>query len=320
MAKGQCRIFYVADIHGSERCFRKWLNAVEVYRPDVLVFGGDIAGKVLVPIVEIAPGRYACDQFGETVELESGSALDAYRRQVRAGGRYDVVLSAEEKRRYDDDPGLVERELFPRVVCDSVRAWMALADERLHGRQVPALMMLGNDDYPDLCEHLQGEHVANVEGEVVELPGGYEMISLGYSNRTPWDSPRELDEADLAARVEGMAAKLADPAWAVFNLHCPPKDSYIDQAALLDENFTPRTEGGQMVVAGVGSTAIRAAIERYQPLLGLHGHIHESPGVQKLGRTVVVNPGSDYADGVLRGAIVTLNRRKGVASWQLVQG
>jgi Icc-related predicted phosphoesterase len=146
------------------------------------------------------------------------------------------------------------------------------------------------------------------------------MISFGFSNRTPWDSPRELDEEDIASRIETLASKLRVPEWAVFNFHCPPKDTHIDQAALLDADFRPRVEGGQVVVAGVGSTAIRSIIQRYQPVLGLHGHIHESPGAQKMGRSLIANPGSDYADGVLRGAIVTLDRKKGVRSWQFIQG
>jgi Icc-related predicted phosphoesterase len=155
---------------------------------------------------------------------------------------------------------------------------------------------------------------------VVELPGGFEMISLGYSNRTPWDSPRELDDDELGARVDALAAQLKDPEHAVFNLHCPPHGTHIDQAALLDDQLRPRTEGGQVVTGPVGSAAIRRLIERYQPMLGLHGHIHESPGGQKLGRSFVLNPGSEYGDGVLRGALVTIDRKKGLRSWQLIQG
>jgi Icc-related predicted phosphoesterase len=73
-------------------------------------------------------------------------------------------------------------------------------------------------------------------------------------------------------------------------------------------------------MAPVGSTAVREAIERQRPLLGLHGHVHESAGVEKIGRTVCINPGSDYGDGILRGAIVELDRDRGVRNWQLTQG
>jgi Icc-related predicted phosphoesterase len=71
-----------------------------------------------------------------------------------------------------------------------------------------------------------------------------------------------------------------------------------------------------MVITGVGSKAVRRAIETYQPILSLHGHIHESRGVATIGRTVCINPGSEYPDGVLRGAIVDFDR-DGVKSYVL---
>jgi Icc-related predicted phosphoesterase len=317
--RDRTRLFFAADIHGSDRCFRKWLNAASVYRADVLIFGGDIAGKVVVPIVR-RDDRYTAEVYGAPVEVSGGDALRELQARIRASGRYDVILTPDEKAAYDADPGRVARELFPGVVRESVRSWVELAEERLARLGITAYVMLGNDDYPELEPLLSGEHVRNVEGSVVELPGGFEMISLGYSNRTPWDSPRELDEPDLAARIEAMASRLRDPEWAVFNFHCPPHGTHLDRAALLDGELRPRVEGGQIVLGQVGSTAVREAIERYRPLVGLHGHIHESPGAQRLGRTLVVNPGSEYGDGILRGALVTLDRKKGVRSWQLVQG
>lgn len=319
MAKRRCRLFYAADIHGSDRCFRKWLNAARVYQADALVFGGDIAGKVVVPIVRYGPDRLAAELHGELVEVAEGEQLKGLRSQIRASGRYDVLLEPDQKAAYDRDPARVATELFPEAVRASLASWLELAEDRLSELGIPAYMMLGNDDYPELASLFQGEYVRNVEGEIVELPGGFEMISLGYSNRTPWDSPRELDEDELAKRIEEMATGLGYPGQAVYNLHCPPHGTHLDRAASLDADFRPVVEGGQVKIIPVGSTAVRAAIEEHRPLLGLHGHIHESSGAQKLGRTVVINPGSEYGDGILRGAIVTLDRRKGVRSWQIVQ-
>ena len=62
-------------------------------------------------------------------------------------------------------------------------------------------------------------------------------------------------------------------------------------------------------MASVGSIAVRAAIEKYQPLLGLHGHIHESRSAQKIGRTLCINPGSEYGEGVLRGILLELSSK-----------
>src|SRR5258707_413718 len=112
--------------------------------------------------------------------------------------------------------------------------------------------------------------VITPDQRVVQLPGGFQMISVGYSNRTPWDSPRELDEDDLAALIDREAAKLADPARAIFNLHVPPKETPIDQAVALDKEFRPVTRSGSPVINRVGSSAVRQALARFQPMLSLH--------------------------------------------------
>jgi Icc-related predicted phosphoesterase len=314
------RLFYAVDIHGSDRCFRKWLNAGEVYHVDALVFGGDIAGKVLVPIVKIGPNEFVCKIYDRMVQVSGGEQLTALQAQIRASGQYDVIFTPEEKREHDDNPDLVANTAFPTAVRESLKGWISLADERLGKQGIPAWVMLGNDDYAELEPVLDGEHIKNVEGSVVDLPGGFEMISLGYSNRTPWDSPRELDEDQLTDRIDQLVGRLKDPSKAIFNFHCPPYGTALDQAPLLDSDMRPRVAGGRVELGPVGSTAVRAAIERYQPLLGLHGHIHESPGTQRIGRTLVINPGSEYSDGVLKGVIVSLGGKKGIRSWQFVHG
>jgi uncharacterized protein len=319
---GQCRVFFAADIHGSEKCFRKWLNAAQVYEADVLVFGGDIAGKVLVPIVANSLGtRYTVSMHGRVVEVESGEALAQVQAQLRAAGRYSVVLTQDEKRHYDEHAKDVANELFPAAVRQVLTDWATLAEERLSGWHIPAYVMLGNDDYPDLAEALlPGRHMVNAEDKIVELPGGFEMISLGYSNPTPWNSPRELNEGDLQDRINAMAQRLERPDRAIFNLHCPPHGTHLDQAAQLDDEFRPVVKAGQVSMIPVGSIAVREAIEQYQPVVGLHGHVHESPGAQRLGRTLALNPGSEYGDGVLRGLLLNLDIKRGVRSWQFIQG
>jgi Icc-related predicted phosphoesterase len=76
--------------------------------------------------------------------------------------------------------------------------------------------------------------------------------------------------------------------------------------------------GGE-VTGPVGSTAVRAAIEEHQPLLSLHGHIHESGGAVRIGRTLAINAGSEYGEGVLRGVLVTVGGGK-VLRYQATTG
>ncbi len=316
----QIRIFFCADIHGSERCFRKWLNAAKSYRCDALVFGGDLAGKILQPIVAEGAARYTTDMYGDVIGAEGQRELDSLVERVRNAGRYEVIVTPDEKRALDDSPQLVH-DRFVEVARASATRWLELADERLRDVGIPAFMMLGNDDFPEMQDVFDAsEMVTNPEDEVVELPGGYEMISLGYSNPTPWSSPRELEEPELGIRLGAMAGRLADPGKSIFNFHVPPIGTHLDRAALLDETFTPIVKGGAVQVGNVGSSSVRELIEQYQPMLSLHGHIHESPGMSKIGRTMAINPGSEYADGILRGAIITIDGKEGVRGWQMVQG
>jgi hypothetical protein len=169
----------------------------------------------------------------------------------------------------------------------------------------------GNDDpAPIDAVLLASEWVQFLEGRVVTLPDGTEVASCGYANRTPWDCPRDVEEDELTRRLEAVISLLGEPGKAVFNFHCPPYDTGIDSGPKLDEEFRMTSGAGGAEMHPVGSTACRAAIERYQPLLGLHGHLHESRGVHKLGRTICLNPGSEYNEGILRGALVELRRGK----------
>ncbi len=72
-------------------------------------------------------------------------------------------------------------------------------------------------------------------------------------------------------------------------------------------------------MVSVGAVAVRNAIEKYKPLLGLHGHIHESKASEHLGRTLILNPGSEYGEGILRGVLVDLDDKK-IQSHLFVQG
>jgi uncharacterized protein len=148
------------------------------------------------------------------------------------------------------------------------------------------------------------------------------MISLGWSNPTPWDTPRETDEDHLSTMLEEAIAPLEDPQAAIFNIHVPPKDSTLDSCPKLDTSVWPPApvlHAGEPEMHGAGSSAVAEAIRRHQPLLSLHGHIHESSAVNRIGRTICINPGSEYQDAALLGAIVALTPGK-VVHYQLTRG
>jgi len=312
------RLFFATDIHGSEQCFRKWLNAARVYDADVLILGGDITGKALVPLVK-TNGAWTGEVFGKPVHAASEEELAALQHRIRMAGSYDLLLSPDEKRELDAHPDDVD-DVFRRAVRESIERWVALADERLGAAGVPGFVILGNDDFPEVAEALrQATHLHYAEEEICELPGGIEMMSFGYSTPTPWQTPRELPEPEIERRLDALASRLQDPEHAVFNVHCPPQDTHLDQAPRLDSELRMIASAGGVEMISVGSSAVRSIIERYGPMLALHGHVHDSAGVQELGRALCINPGSAYGEGVVRGAFVEVSREHGIQRWQMVE-
>jgi Icc-related predicted phosphoesterase len=311
------RILFATDLHGSSKCFRKFVNAPPIYRADVLVLGGDLAGKAIQTIVREPAGRWHCRFIGVDYSVEEGPDLLALERLIEDHGYYP----------YRADPGELEalgtdefEALFAKIMQARLTDWLALAEERLRPTGVPIYLMLGNDDPVSLRPLLDsapwGTHA---EGHVVMLDDRHAMMSWGYSNITPWHSHREQTEEQLAEALQGMARNLQDPSRAVVNVHVPPFGTQLDDAPVLDADLRVVQVMGQVKFAPVGSTAVRDFLFATQPLLGLHGHIHESAGIRRIGRTIAINPGSDYATGSLQGALVTLEDGR-VAAHQLVRG
>jgi Icc-related predicted phosphoesterase len=305
-------------VHGSDLLWRKFVNAGAFYEADVLVMGGDITGKAVVPIVRSDGGFRAPGVIGE--RLADKDELPQIERLVRDRGFYPYVTDEDELAAVREREGGVD-ELFRRAMRASLERWMALAEERLAGARVRLYVMLGNDDEPHLREVLKASplHV-DCEDVAAELPEQLQMLSCGHANPTPWNSPRELPEDELDTHLEELAEGLGDPSKAVFNLHVPPIGTAIDQAPELDASLKPVVRGGSVAMTSAGSTAVRKLIERYQPPVALHGHIHESRGSVRIGRTVCINPGSEYGEGILHGALVVLDRKKGLRNHQLVSG
>lgn len=314
----QVRIFFATDIHGSERCFRKFLNAGRVYGVEVLILGGDITGKALVPVIKQVDGTYRARVDGKEETIHQ-DGLESVLSTIRNAGMYPFIDTEEAISAIAHDKEML-RAAFEHAVRKSLADWMQLAEERAKPLGIEVYIQPGNDDEPAVLDELGGGYVVNPEGRVLYLLDSVPMLSFGYSNRTPWNSPREMDEEDLAVMYEQMARQLDDFELAVFNLHVPPKDSTIDRAPMLDEDLKPVVRAGEIQTYGAGSTAVRDAIQRYQPLLSLHGHIHESGGMARLGRTIAINPGSEYSDGILRGALVTIDCRKRKVHYQLTSG
>jgi Icc-related predicted phosphoesterase len=321
--KKSTRIFFATDIHGSETSFRKFVNAGKFYEADVLVLGGDVVGKLFIPIIK--EGHvYRARAQGMNHELATETELADFKKKLGTLGAYYVVLSPEEYAALKSDQSEQDK-VFNGLANRRLADWVQLAEERLNDSHRKMYITGGNDDPWEVVSALEEnarDHVVPCEGHTVQIDDDHVMVSLGYSNETPWKTPREITEDELAEKIVESIHGVADFNKCIFNFHCPPKDSTLDTCPMLDTSTDPPTivtEAGQPVLFGAGSTAVRAAISKYQPLLGLHGHIHESRGITRIGNSVCINPGSEYAEGILRGVIVNIIDGK-VEGYQLTSG
>jgi len=300
------RIFFATDIHASTRCFKKFLNSGEYYKAQVLIIGGDVTGKALVPVKVLAPGKAVAFDNGAELHMEDEAAIVRFEARVADAGSYAYRCDPEEYDRIAADAALREK-LFEKMIETRMREWVALADERLAGKGRQVFFSAGNDDIYSIDAIIDSsETMKRPEGKCIAIDEYCTMISTGYANETPFHCPRDVPEATLTRIIDAMATQAPDLPRCVFNLHCPPYKSKLDNAPKLDANLRPRMNAFGIEQAPAGSTAVRAAIERYQPLLGLHGHIHESKGAAHIGRTLCLNPGSEYHEGTLRGVLVEI--------------
>jgi uncharacterized protein len=311
------RIFFATDIHGSEVCWRKFLNAGAFHKADVLIMGGDMTGKAMVPIVA-TDGGWEVTVQGQRHDLSTEDEVRAMEKRIGDRGYYPVRLTREEVDAWSTDASLVDAR-FKDEMLRSVERWMALADERLAGSSIRCVVSPANDDIFEIDPIIdRAERVELGEANTIALDG-FTLVSTGWANPTPWNTFRELPEPELRDRIDGLVAKVPDPHRSIFNFHAPPYGSNLDNAPKLDADMN-YVAGGQALIP-VGSHAVRDSILAYGPALSLHGHIHEGKGAVKLGSTLAVNPGSAYEDGVLQAAIVDLDAKKGeVKRYLLING
>jgi len=304
MAKA-LRVFFVTDIHGSNTCFRKYLNALQVYNVDVGLLMGDLTGKVLIPLLDKAGGGWETTLMGHHTVVETEAELAELKKTVEMMGYYWVHQTPDEFQEHKADAARVDR-LFRQKMLERLKEWIALADERLAGTGRKVYMAPGNDDHMEVDTVIEDSAaIVNCNNRKVRV-GDHEMISFAWSNPTPWQTPREKPDEELEPMLEALVATLQDIPSSIFNLHAPPFGYALDMAPELTPDLVQAADRK----VHVGSRAVAKMIEKYQPLLGLHGHIHESRGAQKIKRTLIVNPGSEYSEGILKGVVIILEKGK----------
>jgi uncharacterized protein len=311
------KIFYATDVHGSEVCWRKFLNAGPFHKVDALILGGDMTGKAIVPIVNTGDA-WETNVQDHHYTMSSEDEIQAMEKRIINRGYYPVRVTSDQVAQMNADPKLVD-QMFKDVMLKTVERWMDIAQEKLDGKGLPCFVCPGNDDIFEVDKVIADSSVVEMgEARTVDV-GGFSMVSMGWTNPTPWNTYREAPEDKLRQRIDRMLETAPDYRRTIFNFHAPPFGSNLDEAPALDENMM-FVSGGR-ALRPVGSKAVRDAILEYQPLMSLHGHIHESKGGVRLGKTLAVNPGSAYEEGVLQGAIIELDPKQGkIKNYVLVNG
>jgi hypothetical protein len=310
-------LFFATDVHGSEICWKKFINAGKFYKAETLILGGDMTGKAVVPIIAQGGGKYKVTLLDQETILESKEAVDQMVATIQNRGYYPYVTDPDEVHSISATPGHSD-QLFLKEALGTLRRWMEYADARLEGTDMRCFVCPGNDDMIEIDDVIrQSRHVELVEGDLVQLDDHHEMINSGWTTPTPWNTHREESEEKLRERIQKMVDQLKNVRNSVFNLHNPPYGSGLDEAPELTKDMRPAYAGRSLVP--VGSHAVLELIDKYQPLLALHGHVHEGKGTRKYKRTLCINPGSMYEQGMLHGAVVELKADK-VGNYVLTTG
>jgi uncharacterized protein len=311
------KLFFATDVHGSEICWKKFINAGKFYEADVLILGGDMTGKAIIPIIAQGGGKYKVTLLDQETILESKEDVEKMVGTIQNRGYYPYVTDPDEVNQISSQPGRSD-EIFLQEALKTAQHWMEYAEAKLEGLPTRVYVCPGNDDMFEIDDVIKGsKRVELVEGKVIRLDEHHEMINAGWSTPTPWHTHREESEDQLRQRIQAMIDQLQDVPNSVFNLHDPPYGSGLDDAPELTSDMRPAYAGRSLVP--VGSKAVLELIEKYRPLLGLFGHIHEGKGTRKYRNTLCINPGSMYEQGMLHGAVIDLLPKK-VGNYVLTTG
>jgi Icc-related predicted phosphoesterase len=314
--KNLTKIIFFTDVHGSEVVYRKALNAAIIYKADILIHGGDISGKYIVPVFKINDDLYETTILGENLKT---NLKEIENRIDRIGGYLYLTNKTEWNELIKDSKKM--DQIYLDLAKNKLKKWLKLAEDHLKPKNIKFYANIGNDDHEDLEKIIEeSSFVINPNKKIIKIDQYHEMLSLSYANITPWNCYGDRDEETLFKILDDLAKKLENPSSSIFNLHCPPFETNIDLAPKLDKDLKPiYIAGGEPEFTHVGCKAVKDIIKKYEPLIGLHGHIHESNGFDKIGKTTVFNPGSEYTASIIKVLLINLSEKK-LESYMFLNG
>lgn len=299
------RIFFGCDAHGSVPVQRKMVRVHEAYNCDIVMVCGDLTGKAVVPIVEEKPGVWWSSPWGSKEKYKSEKDLERAKQIYEKRGFYWFLTTEPELEELQAKPEQI-KELFQELMLKRIKEWIALIEEKVPSN-VMVIVSPGNDDATEIDDLIKtSDRITYPIHQAIDIDDKHQMITCEYVNSTPWETPRECPEDELLVKLRKEFERVDSYERLICNFHAPPYGTMIDQAPKLDEKAQVKVRYGSPEMVPVGSKSVRQVMEEYQPLLGLHGHIHESAGLEHLGRTLCVNPGSSYMQGMLNAFVIDL--------------
>ena len=302
------RIFLACDPHGSQQTWEKMCQAPKVFKADVAMMCGDLTGKAIMPIIQEKENQWYAQPYGKRKTFKKQKDVDRFFAFQKDAGFYPYIMTPDELAALREKKGAI-KELFQKLMSERMQEWLDMATERI-SPDVDIIVNPGNDDAWVIDPIIENHPRIIYPLKQVIFVHGYPLISCEWVNSTPWDTERECPDEELMEKLEEEFARVDDYTNLLCNFHDPPFDSGLDTAPQLKEDHSIAKAGAFEILGPVGSKSVRAVIEKYEPLLGMHGHIHESVGFRNIGRTLCVNPGSEYREGILKGFLININDGK----------
>lgn len=277
------KILYTADLHGNQILVEKLVKLSNY--SDTLILGGDLCATHFIPIIDDG-SEITLYEFNRAVRLENSKQALIQKEKLFQNGFISWYGSLKNFRK------LNKEEYQTKIQEKSLRATL----NKLKTSFENILLILGNDDSSALEKNLnknKNKKVTNLNEKVIKL-NGYEFVGFSYVPITPFNTYFELTEFELERRLKPLLSRIKNYSSSVWIFHSPPYNSGLDLTA-----FGP-----------VGSKSIKHFIQERQPKLFLCGHIHESPNLVKLGKTICINPGSEPNLGLLKAVLIDLNRMR----------